>query len=132
MEKKIEAAPVARDENGFWCHPDLPKFGESDGDEYRAWVEHQQLKVHRVDMEDDASDELNRRVMESDIGATADWTPTSPGADWFLLTIHDTDDGPVAWFAYRATDVGACVIKVAEMFNSSNHRTTLKEPGEQI
>lgn len=55
----------------------------------------------RVDMEDDASDKLNDRVMDGDIVAAADWTPTSPGPDWFLLAIYDTEDGPVAWFASR-------------------------------
>ena len=103
MKKKIEAAPVSRDEYGFWSHPDLPGFDEGDGDKYRAWVVQQQIKVQRVDMEDDASDELNDRIMQGEIEATADWEPTSPGPDWFLLTIHDTEDGPVAWFAFRAS-----------------------------
>lgn len=29
-------------------------------------------------------------------------------------------------------DVGACVVKVAEMINSSSHGTQLKESGEQL
>lgn len=102
MEKMIEAAPVARDEYGFWSHPDLPDFEEDEGDKYRLWLAQQQITAKRVDMEDDASDELNDRVMDGDIAAAADWTPTSPGPDWFLLAIYDTEDGPVAWFASRA------------------------------
>lgn len=102
MEKKIEAAPVARDEYGMWYHPDLPGFDEGEGDKYRAWVEQQQIAVKRVDMEDDAPEELNDRVMDGHIEAMADWEPTSPGPDWFLLSIADTEDGPVAWFASRA------------------------------
>ena len=102
MRKMIEPASVVRDEYGFWSHPDLPGFDEGEGDKYRAWIVQQQISVKRVDMEDDASDELNDRVMDGDIAATADWAPTSPGPDWFLLGIHDTDDGPVAWFASRA------------------------------
>lgn len=102
MKKMIEAAPVARDEYGFWSHPELPDFDEGDGAKYRSWLEQQQLTAQRVDMEDDASDELNDRVMDGDIAAAADWTPTSPGPDWFLLAIYDTEDGPVAWFASRA------------------------------
>lgn len=101
MKKMIEAAPVARDEYGFWSHPDLPGFEEDEGDKYRLWLAQHQIMAKRVDMEDDASDELNDRVMDGDIAATADWTPTSPGLDWFLLAILDTEDGPVAWFARR-------------------------------
>ena len=107
MEKMIEAAPVARDECGFWSHPDLPGFDEGDGDKYRAWIEQQQLTAKRVDMEDDASDELSDRIMDGDISATADWAPTSPGPGWFLLAIYDTEDGPVAWFASRAPTDGS-------------------------
>lgn len=101
MEKKIEAALIARDKYGFWTHPDLPSFDEGEGAKYRAGVELQQIKVRRVDMEDDAPAELTDRIMDSDIAATADWAPTSPGPDWFLLAIYDAEDGPAAWFASR-------------------------------
>ena len=101
MSKLIEWAPVVRDAEGWYRHPDMPEFDEGDGAKYRDWVERQQIKVQRVDMEDDASDEINDRIMDGDIAATADWAPTSPGPDWFLLAIYDTEDGPVAWFASR-------------------------------
>ena len=37
---------------------------------------------------------------EGDIDAVKEWQPTPPnGEGWFLVSINDTDDGPVAWWA---------------------------------
>ncbi|WP_308920529.1 hypothetical protein [Janthinobacterium sp. J1-1] len=103
MEQKIEAAPVVRDAQGHYDHPDLPPFGEGDAASFRAWTEAQCLVVKSVWMEEDAPDLADRYFEgEGDPSALVDWQPTSPGLDWFLLALYEDEDGPVAWFASRS------------------------------
>ena len=105
MEKKIEAAPVTRDAQGWYEHPDLPSFEEGDAAKFKEWIDSQGLDVQRVWMDDDAPD-LAERYLEGDgdPSALVDWQPTAPGTGWFLLALYDEEnDGPVAWFARRAS-----------------------------
>ena len=43
--KLIQPAPVVRDENGMFAHPDMPDFDEGDGEKVKAWVAEQALEV---------------------------------------------------------------------------------------
>ncbi|GAB6406068.1 hypothetical protein [Pseudomonas sp. MHK4] len=99
--KLIQPAPVVRDEMGSFQHPDLPDFDEGDGDKCKAWVAEQRLKVAMVSLEY-ADEAVADRYFESGDPDYSYWEPDRPeGEDWFCLAIHDTDDGPVCWWARR-------------------------------
>ena len=91
MDTKIEAAPVVRNADGEYHHPDMPLFYEGDETNYKAWLDAQGLSMQMVWMEADGAPSV-----------VTDWQPTSPDGDgWFVLAIFDTEDGPVAHFARR-------------------------------
>lgn len=99
--KLIQPAPVERDENGMFWHPELPEFDEGDGDKCKAWIAQQGLQVAMVSIEG-ADDEISDRYFESDDPDCSYWDPRRPDGDgWFCLSINDTDDGPVCWWARR-------------------------------
>ena len=104
--KLIQPAPVVRDEYGMFQHPDLPDFEEGDGEKCKAWIERQGLQLVMAYLETDAPEEIADRYFASDEPHCGYWEPGKPESDgWFCLAIHDTDDGPVCWWARRAQPV---------------------------
>lgn len=106
---QLTPVDVVRGEYGFWIHPVLDKYlteilGER---EFMTESEHSKMALHfnvhfyRKEMERDCSEELAEKYWgDGDIDAVKDWQPTPPPSGrWFLVSINDTDDGPVAWFA---------------------------------
>ena len=101
--KLIQPAPIVRDENGMFAHPDMPDFDEGDGDKCRAWVAEQALEVTMVSLEYHSDEAVSERYFEAGDPDCSYWEPDRPdGEGWFCLAIHDTDDGPVCWWARRA------------------------------
>ena len=97
----IRSWPVKRDENGMFQHPDMPDFEEGDGDKCKAWIAEQGLSVAMVSLEY-ADEAIANRYFESNDPNCSYWEPERPdGEGWFCLAIHDTDDGPVCWWARR-------------------------------
>lgn len=87
---------VKRDETGWWWHPDIPYFGDGeDPAPYRTWLAEQGLEVKGWHLGDETYD-----IPEEDAACTA-WNPVSPGLEWFLIGIFDTDDGPYVQWARR-------------------------------
>ncbi|MEQ4313775.1 hypothetical protein ABNM01_11465 [Pseudomonas syringae] len=98
----IRPAPVIRDENGFFEHPDMPAFDEGDGEKCKAWVAEQALDVRKVELEYASDQAVADRYFEAGDPDCSYWEPDCPdGEGWFCLSIHDTDDGPVCWWARR-------------------------------
>lgn len=98
----IRHAIVRRDENGMFQHPDLPDFDEGDGEKYKAWIAEQGLQVIMIELETDAPEEIADRYFVSGDPDCSYWEPNRPdGEGWFCLAIHDSDDGPVCWWARR-------------------------------
>lgn len=99
----FEPVEVVRDDIGMWTHPDYPNWEENvSSDEIKAWLSEHDLAASVVCFEWDAEEELFERYYEKDdITAVCDWLPTSPTEDHFLVSIHDTEDGPVAIFFAR-------------------------------
>jgi hypothetical protein len=98
---KIRAIEVIRDK-GFWTHPDLPieEWGERlTREEFEAFEEKNNFKVSFVEMDDDAPLEFVNQWFDEGLDDCSPWKPTPPSEEAFLLSIHDTEDGPVAWFA---------------------------------
>ena len=98
----IQSAPVVRDEYGMFSHPDMPDFDEGDGDKCKAWVATQHLQVKMVHLEYHSDEAVSERYFEAGDPDCSYWEPDRPdGEGWFCLAIHDTDDGPVCWWARR-------------------------------
>ncbi|RMM37233.1 hypothetical protein ALQ80_00655 [Pseudomonas coronafaciens pv. oryzae] len=98
----IKSWPVKRDENGFFQHPDLPDFDEGDGDKCKAWIAEQGLEVVKDELEYASDKAVADRYFEAGDPDCSYWEPDRPdGEGWFCLAIHDTDDGPVCWWARR-------------------------------
>lgn len=96
-EKLIGPIEVARDNDGWWCHPSIPNFDE-DIDAYQAWLKQQKLKVIGWHMDAD----LDSHPYDDGEAHCVGWNPeTPPGGDWFLLGIFDTEDGPYCQWAQR-------------------------------
>lgn len=106
---QLKPVDVVRDEYGFWTHPVLDQYiRQVLGDrEFMTDSEHVRMVIHfnidlrRDEMEWDCTEELaDKYWCEGDIDAVKEWQPTPPNGDgWFLVSINDTDDGPVAWWA---------------------------------
>lgn len=100
--KLIQPAPVVRDEYGMFAHPDIPGFDEGDADKCKAWVAAQHLQVKMVQLEYHSDESVSERYFEAGYPDCSYWEPDRPdGEGWFCLAIHDTDDGPVCWWARR-------------------------------
>lgn len=100
--KLIQPAPVVRDEYGMFAHPDMPNFDEGDGDKCKAWIATQGLQVKMVSLEYHSDEAVSERYFEAGDPDCSYWEPDRPdGEGWFCLAIHDTDDGPVCWWARR-------------------------------
>ena len=99
--KLIQPVPVVRDEYGMFAHPDMPDFDEGDGHKMKAWVAEQALEVVMVSIEY-ADQTIADRYFEAGDPDCSYWEPDCPdGEGGFCLAIHDSDDGPVCWWARR-------------------------------
>ncbi len=98
---KLQLVTVERDENGFWTHPNFPEWHEgSTRAEVNAFFDELKLGYAVYSMEFNAPDELVEKYFEDGDYGCVGWNPECDKAGSFLLSIHDTEDGPVAIFAY--------------------------------
>ncbi|MBP0047686.1 hypothetical protein H9C73_02970 [Marinobacterium sp. AK62] len=92
--------PVQRDECGFWTHSAYPEWDEgTTASDIKPWEEENGIRTEVVWFEDDAPEDVIDRCIEDFAAGCSDWNPSPPGPGAFLLSIHDTEDGPVAIFA---------------------------------
>ena len=92
----IQPAPVQRDDVGQWTHPAVPLFDEGQEDEYRAWLAAHGLEITYKMLQDEPEHPLYDAWFEDGEHDLSSWTPAPPaGEDWFTLSIHDTEDGPI-------------------------------------
>jgi hypothetical protein len=94
----IRRVDVARDSNGYWCHPDFPDF-QGSVERFRAWMADENLESCRVCLEEEDEDHpVYQSYFDGDPNVSG-WEPKAPeGGDWFLLGLWDTEDGPFAWY----------------------------------
>ncbi len=97
MKPMIQAHLVERDQFGFWTHPNYPDLADNcSSSEAQETLRRLGLELQNVFMESDAprlydSARSDQRYSE--------WIPTRPeGAGWLVLSIHDTDNGPVCQY----------------------------------
>lgn len=107
--RMLDGRAIERDAQGLGEHPDLPwldegmnppKFFEALGLELAGVSAQDQLDV-------DAYDAMAGNYDAKEFNFAA-WTPASPeGTGWCLVSIHDTEDGPVAWWLREQPYVAA-------------------------
>ncbi|XZG69280.1 hypothetical protein ACTSKR_11510 [Chitinibacteraceae bacterium HSL-7] len=107
MAKQILPATPERDSYGYWSHPDYPDFNEGTNsiEITRAFNAAGVASWALTEMEDDLDFDHPAyvRYFEEGEADIHDWDPTPPRGDgWFLLSIYDTEDGPVAVFGSRS------------------------------
>lgn len=97
--------PVRRDEDGFWTHTAFNElFGDREiipKEEWKAWCEDQNIEISTSQMEYELSEDHPAWISHFDEGnaGCSGWNPEPPSEDWYMLTIHDTEDGPVViWY----------------------------------
>lgn len=90
---------VIRNKEGFWTHSRLPYMGEYITDEaICAFERENNIKVKVITMNADADEVIFDKWLNKG-DSCIDWKPTKPSISAFLLSIHDTEDGPVSWWA---------------------------------
>jgi hypothetical protein len=95
----VNQVEVKRDENGWWTHPEMPEWGENAPiTEINEWLNSNGLTWY-IDRFENTSVELNDKWFVQGICDCSEWQPSCDEPDSFLLSIHDTEDGPVAVFA---------------------------------
>ena len=98
----IQPVTVNRDEDGYWVHPELPEWDEgTTQEEIDDWFSNNNLSYWIDNFEDSvtATEEMQERYYGASDGNISDWEPDCPVKGSFLLSIHDTESGPVAVFA---------------------------------
>ncbi len=93
----MKAFEVKRDEQGFWTHPQLPKWDEGTSMSHaKAWFANHELDCDLVIMDG----ELGEQWVNGEIESCLDWQPSIDIDGAFLVGIWDTEDGVVAMFAF--------------------------------
>lgn len=98
----IKPEEVVRDEYGFWTHSQFPDFDGREfipKEEWNRWCAENNINTDIVQFEYDAQEELQDEWYEDGLCDCNKWEPTKPADNAFLLSLHDTDDGPIAIFA---------------------------------
>lgn len=100
----IQPMLVERDEYGFWTHPGFPVWDEdATSEEVKAWFEQQGLTYLASEMEYEVDTDADP-YFEGGDGSFAHWNPQTPaGEGWFILSIHDTECGPVCVWVREKT-----------------------------
>lgn len=105
----LNVEEVKRDTYGDWTHPELKAFYDKGGDdwemvsldEYKDWLESHGIETSVVFMEQDldADDPAYIKHFEDGEAGSVGWNPEPLGPEWHMLSIHDTEEGPVViWY----------------------------------
>lgn len=92
---------IVRDQIGCWSHSVVDKIIEGVDESWtRAQFEElfakHGLKTTSVSMDGDVDmDEYDRM---NEMANYSEWNPTSPGSEYVLVSVYDTEDGPYAQF----------------------------------
>lgn len=104
----IQPMPVGRDSHGWWSHPGyLSEFDDEITEaQFHEWCLRHQVETKVTHMESDVDTDVFDAYMNDgqvDCSAWEIQAPTEPG--WFILSIHDAEDGPVCVWGRRAVPV---------------------------
>lgn len=117
----IQPVEVVRGEYGSFVHPDLSaalkaQFGQRD---FYTWLElcdfaeNQNIELEAVSFELDAPEQLQEKYYGGDDPDISAWNPSPPNdqAGWFIVSLHDTEDGPVCWWARPLSTLPSSVVQ---------------------
>lgn len=97
-----------RDEYGYWTHPEMIWGEETPDAEVSDWLKYQGLTCSATFLKDDDRPETKDVRARYDSGDTdvLAWQPEPPAAEgWWLVSIHDSEDGVVAlWLRKKEAD----------------------------
>lgn len=101
--QQIKPMEPQRDRDGYWTHPDVPEIETTE--QFNAWQAEQgfQCSVVMLDGDDGVgSEDAQKRYFEEGDTDILCWQPSKPdGEGWFIVSIHDTEDGPAClWIRY--------------------------------
>ncbi|TCL06850.1 hypothetical protein [Sodalis ligni] len=107
--QRIEPMEPQRDENGWWSHPDYIPDLEEDAlrVEFDVWLEVNGVECVARLMEDDLEPGSPEAVAWESLDCDCSvWNPQPPEGDgWFLVSVHDTEEGPSAVWLRKLSDV---------------------------
>lgn len=95
--KPITALPVERDEDGYWTHPEVGALMDLAFFEQELNMRGMEGFFSFLEYEDEDLPAW-RRYFEEGSPDIHDWEPYKLwpcSDDWFIASIHDTEDGPV-------------------------------------
>ena len=109
---KFNKELVHRDDYGSYQHSQLPDF---DGAEciskqvFCKWQEEMDFKlvISRMDCEVTEDHPAWIHYLKDGDAGFGEWVPEAPSENSILLSIHDTEDGPVAWWAIERSKEAA-------------------------
>nr|WP_314523645.1 hypothetical protein [uncultured Acinetobacter sp.] len=109
MNIKLQPVEVIRDEDGFFAHPQYSKaldeiLGNPEYPTEQEWEDFKKslgIEIFRTWLDGDANQDVIDRYFNGNIEACADWNPSYPSVkgDWFIVSIHDTEDGAICLWA---------------------------------
>lgn len=132
--QQIKPMEPQRGQHGYWTHPDFPE--PKDGNEFfvpgefEAWQAEQgcQISVVMLDGDDGVgSEDAQKRYFEDGDTDILCWQPSKPeGEGWFIVSIHDHEDGPVClWIRYPTEEQKSEVKEVATLIKRPDGGETL-------
>ncbi len=107
----LTPAKVERNDDGEWTHPAvIEKFSDREyvpGDEWKEWCAEHGIETCVTSMEYDLDEDHPawiRHFEEGNPGCVG-WEPEKPSEAHRVLSIHDTEDGPVVvWYRDIGTE----------------------------
>lgn len=107
----LEHQEIKRDEYGDWTHPAILEFcGDREfipAADWEAWKAEHQIETAITSMEYELDEDHPAWIRHFDEGnpGSLGWNPEPPGPEWRILSIHDTEDGPVAiWYREKPSE----------------------------
>jgi len=110
----LEPEGIKRDEFGDWTHSALLALYQKDGEdremlshgEFDQWLKQHGIEISILEMEFDLDESDPAWIRHFDEGnpGSLGWNPERPGPEWNMLSIHDTEDGPVVIWYRKKTD----------------------------
>lgn len=106
--QQIKPMEPQRGRDGYWTHPDVPVIETTE--QFNAWQAEQgfQCSVVMLDGDDGVgSEDAQKRYFEDGDTDILVWQPSKPeGEGWFIVSIHDTEDGPAClWIRYPTEEL---------------------------
>lgn len=99
----IRQAKIIRNKYGEWSHPEMPNWDESvTKEDIRQFENKNHVDLYFIYFETDAPENLQKDYYDKGFDSSkviGKWNPKCSLKPSFLLSIHETEEGPIAIFA---------------------------------